>query len=166
VLVVAGDLEPRLREWVALTDVRAALPELDAGDREPHTRPRLAVKYRRPTSDLERQIAHVWQQLLGVEQVGVDDNFFELGGHSLLAIQLAARLRERYRVDLPVESVFSAPTVASLAAEVERRNSLGSVDDATIETLLARVEQMDDGQVRALLAEDDDGAPGGREGRR
>ena len=165
VLVVAGDLEPRLREWIALTDVRAALPEVDSGDREQHTRPRLTVKYRRPTSDLERQITDLWQQLLGVEQIGIDDNFFELGGHSLLAIQLAARLRERYRIDLSVESIFSAPTVAGLSAEVERRNNPGSVDDAALEALLARVEQMDDGQVRALLAEDDEAAAGTREDR-
>jgi acyl carrier protein len=122
----------------------------------------LAVKYRQPTSDLESQIAELWQQLLGVEQVGVDDNFFELGGHSLLAIQVAARLRDRYRIDLSVESVFGAPTVASLSAEVERRTTLRSVDDATIETLLGRVEQMDNEQVRALLTEDDDGAPAAR----
>jgi len=97
--------------------------------------------------------------------VGVDDNFFELGGHSLLAIQLAARLRDRYRIELAVDVVFNSPTVAALSLEVGRRRSGGGVDEAALEALVRQVEEMDEQQLRALLVEEDDTAPEGRDGR-
>jgi amino acid adenylation domain-containing protein len=71
-----------------------------------------------PTTDAEAAIAEVWRDLLGVARVGVHDDFFELGGHSLLATRLAARLRERFGTDIPVEAVLDNPTVAGLAAAV------------------------------------------------
>ncbi|MFD0623119.1 phosphopantetheine-binding protein [Streptomyces sanglieri] len=57
----------------------------------------------------------MWQELLGIERVGVHDNFFQLGGHSLLATQVASRLRKALRVDVPVRAVFDSPTPAQLA---------------------------------------------------
>jgi NAD(P)-dependent dehydrogenase (short-subunit alcohol dehydrogenase family)/acyl carrier protein len=158
VVVVAGELEPRLRQWVALDEVHT-VPVAEREDAQLHLRPRLAVPYRAPEGDLELHIASLWQQLLGLSQVGADDNFFELGGHSLLAIQLAARLRERYAIELGVDLVFSAPTVAGLAVEIEqRRAGIGGVDAAALEALVSQLEEMDESQVRALLAEDDGGA--------
>ncbi|PTL75058.1 non-ribosomal peptide synthetase [Vitiosangium sp. GDMCC 1.1324] len=68
---------------------------------------------------LEEVVAGIWAPLLGLERVGARDNFFELGGHSLLATQVASRLREVLRVDVPVRMLFEAPTVAELAARLE-----------------------------------------------
>jgi amino acid adenylation domain-containing protein/FkbH-like protein len=75
--------------------------------------------YAPPESDLEEDLAGIFAELLRVERVGVFDSFFALGGHSLLATQLVSRVRRLYDVDLPLSSVFSAPTVAELAALVE-----------------------------------------------
>ncbi|HYO59461.1 condensation domain-containing protein, partial [Archangium sp.] len=72
-----------------------------------------------PRSPGEELVAGIWAQLLGVAKVGVHDNFFELGGHSLLAMQVLSRLRETFRVELPVRSLFEAPTVAGLARSIE-----------------------------------------------
>ncbi len=71
-----------------------------------------------PRTDLERVIAEVWRDILGVE-VGVTDDFFDLGGNSLVAVQLIARTRKAVGVRVPMRSLFDAPTVAELATVVE-----------------------------------------------
>jgi len=72
-----------------------------------------------PRNAVEQTVAQIWQALLGRETIGIHDNFFELGGHSLMAIQLASRMRAQLGVDLPVQDLFEAPTVAELAAAIE-----------------------------------------------
>jgi acyl carrier protein len=74
-----------------------------------------------PFTDTERQVADVLGELLQLETIGLDDNFYLLGGHSLLAAQLIARLREAFGVQIPLLTLFEAPTVAALSAEVDRR---------------------------------------------
>ena len=72
-----------------------------------------------PRTELEAQLAEVWQNVLGVERVGAEDDFFSLGGNSLVAVQLIAQVRSAVRVKLPMRSLFEAPTVAGMAAQVE-----------------------------------------------
>ncbi|WP_437613917.1 amino acid adenylation domain-containing protein [Sorangium sp. So ce834] len=74
-----------------------------------------------PRTGLEQAIAEVWRAVLGVERVGAHDDFFAIGGHSLSATRAAARLRDVLGVDVAVRSIFEAPTVARLAAHVERQ---------------------------------------------
>ena len=64
-----------------------------------------------PRTELERQIARIWQGLLGVKQIGIQDNFFELGGHSLLATQVVARVRELTRTNVEVGRLFANPSL-------------------------------------------------------
>ena len=77
-------------------------------------------EFEAPRNPVETRLADLVAALLGVTRVGVGDNFFLLGGHSLLGTQLIARLRDAFGVDLPLRTVFDHPTVAGLAAEVER----------------------------------------------
>jgi acyl carrier protein len=69
---------------------------------------------------VEAELAAILTALLGVEEVSVRDNFFLLGGHSLLGTQLIVRVRDVFGVELPLRTLFDAPTVADLASEIER----------------------------------------------
>src|SRR3954466_9229627 len=68
-----------------------------------------------PRTPVEEAIANIWLALLKLERVGVHDNFFALGGHSLLAVQVVARLRTAFGINLPLRAFFETPTVAGLA---------------------------------------------------
>jgi amino acid adenylation domain-containing protein len=71
-----------------------------------------------PATPVEELVAGIWCEVLGLSRVDRSANFFALGGHSLLATQVATRLREALAVDLPVRTLFQAPTLSQLAAEV------------------------------------------------
>ena len=79
----------------------------------------LAGSYIAPRTDVEKVLVKIFVEVLGVKRVGIHDNFFELGGHSLLATQLVSRIRDAFKVELPLRSVFEAPTIAELSKVLE-----------------------------------------------
>ncbi|RKH54152.1 non-ribosomal peptide synthetase, partial [Corallococcus llansteffanensis] len=91
-------------------------------DRKALPSPDMAIEAARefvaPRTPLEQQVAELYASLLNVPRVGATDGFFELGGHSLLATRLTSRLRTTFQVDLPLQALFEAPTVAALAARI------------------------------------------------
>ncbi|MFF5056621.1 amino acid adenylation domain-containing protein [Micromonospora sp. NPDC000663] len=103
--------------WTRLTDLdaRLALPAgADAAvppPRQPSGRPVHVA----PRTELERRLAALWADALGVERVGAHDNFFALGGNSLRAVRVAARIATVERLPATASHIFSAPTVAELA---------------------------------------------------
>ena len=153
VIVSTADLDARIRQWIDMAGLRADAPvraNEDGGTR--HARPDLGNAFVEPQTPSERAIAGLWQSLLGLERVGVQDNFFELGGHSLLAIQLTSQMRELFQVDIPVGTLFDAPTVSALAAFVDNGHARAESDAARIVRVLDRVERLSDEEMRALLA--------------
>ncbi len=95
---------------------RRALPAPDPANM---ARPELAGVYVAPRTLVEETLAGIWSKVVGVAQVGAHDSFFDLGGHSLLATQAISRVREAFGLELPLRSLFEAPTVAGLAESVE-----------------------------------------------
>jgi amino acid adenylation domain-containing protein len=95
---------------------RRELARRELGDPAPETR-----RSTPPRTRAETIVARAWTEVLKLQRVGVEDNFFELGGHSLFAVQVVARLRKDYRVELPLRYLFQAPDLESLAREVEAR---------------------------------------------
>jgi amino acid adenylation domain-containing protein len=77
--------------------------------------------YVAPRTPGEEVLAAIWAQLLELDKVGVDDNFFALGGHSLLAMRVAARLRDAFGIELPLRTVFEAPTIAELSKSIDEK---------------------------------------------
>ncbi|MFW6085618.1 MAG: SDR family NAD(P)-dependent oxidoreductase [Myxococcota bacterium] len=78
-------------------------------------RPQLATEYIEPRDDVERTLVGLWQELLGVERVGIRDSFFDLGGHSLIAVRLFARIKQTYQTEFPISALFEAPTIEACA---------------------------------------------------
>jgi aspartate racemase len=68
-----------------------------------------------PADELELKLTRIWEKVLGVRSISVNDNFFELGGHSLLAVRLFAQIEKSFDRDLPLATLFQAPTVKQLA---------------------------------------------------
>ncbi|TCP59140.1 amino acid adenylation domain-containing protein [Tumebacillus sp. BK434] len=84
-----------------------------------------AQEFVAPRTAAEERLAEIWRTLLHAPQIGVYDNFFELGGHSLLAAQMTTRIREVFALDLPMQVLFEAPTVARLAKRIEDLQQAG-----------------------------------------
>jgi amino acid adenylation domain-containing protein len=85
---------------------RQALPEPEAVETKSYVAPKTAT---------EVALAKIWSEVLRRDHISTDDNFFDLGGHSLLATQVVSRIREQFRVDLPIRALFDRPTVGGLA---------------------------------------------------
>ncbi|MCG6137829.1 MAG: amino acid adenylation domain-containing protein [Nostoc sp. LLA-1] len=99
---------------------RRALPIPDQTDSN------LGTTYIAPRTPVEEQLAKFWVKLLKVKQVGIEDNFFDLGGHSLLLTQLIFQIRQTWKIELPLSSLFAMPTIALLAQSIETAQKTGS----------------------------------------
>ena len=80
-------------------------------------------------SQLEKEIASIWEQVLGVPKAGTTDNFFDLGGHSLLVIQVQRRLREATGREISITDMFRLPTISALAAHLNGSLTRTAVSD-------------------------------------
>jgi amino acid adenylation domain-containing protein len=117
----------------------------------PEGRPELEAAYTAPRTATEEILAGIWAEVLGVERVGIEDNFFELGGHSLVGVQVLARVHDRFGVEVPLRALFEAPTVAALAALLERllveeiqRMSLDEIEEAVQRDMRAEEGAVED----------------------
>jgi len=108
-----------------------------------------------PRTDVEREVAAIFAEVLGVERVGVHASFFDLGGHSLLAAKFANRLAERTGVSLQLRELFHRPTVAAVA-EVVMAGKAGNGSDREAAALKALLDELPDSEVEALLRRADD----------
>ncbi|MGS0897012.1 amino acid adenylation domain-containing protein, partial [Burkholderia stagnalis] len=113
---------------------RKALPKAEAES---------AAEYEAPQGETEESLAEIWRDLLGVERVGRHDNFFELGGHSLLAMQLIARLNHLFKLDMPVETVFTATTLKSLAEHVAAQRPASIAIDERLDELSSFLDALE-----------------------
>ncbi|MEX0367047.1 MAG: SDR family NAD(P)-dependent oxidoreductase [Ruegeria sp.] len=121
VVISTTPLKKRLAEWVDFT-VTPEATEKAAG----HSRPNLSNPFEAPKSDMEKILAEIWEDLLGLSPVGIHDKFFELGGHSLLAIEMTMKIEEQLGHALEVGQIFDTPTIAGLAPLIEAEVQSGT----------------------------------------
>ncbi|OUL18944.1 hypothetical protein BV372_33785 [Nostoc sp. T09] len=93
-----------------------------------------------PRTPTEQIIVDIWADILGREQVGIYENFFNLGGHSLLATQVISRLREVFKIDLPLRSLFENPTIKNLVERIEGILAVQQLQAASIQLVEDREE--------------------------
>jgi len=128
---------------------RRALP-VPAGERREEGDSFLA-----PRTPIERQIADIWREVLGIDLIGVRDNFWDLGGHSLLATKVLARVNGEFGLNLPLQSLFLAPTLGELT-EAVGQVFLTACDG----NVLAELDALSEEEIRALLDEEEVLEPG------
>jgi acyl carrier protein len=126
---------------------RKSLPEPD------HSRPELETPYGAPSTRFEIELANIWAEVLGLDRVGIHDNFFDLGGHSLTATRVVSQVIKKFQLEIPLQSLFVAPTVAEMAAVIEAHRGK-KVGEADLERMLADLESLSDDEARRLIAEE------------
>lgn len=138
----------RKRYWLtAQTDPEAVRPAgAPAGGS--YERPAIAEAYAGPRNELEHEIAEIWQEVLGIQNVGIHDDFLALGGHSLMVTQIMSRLQQKFHTEIPIERVFENPTIATLAEVIS-------------DELLNRLKKLEDEQA-ALLSTASESATGSK----
>ncbi|HWN45673.1 MAG TPA: amino acid adenylation domain-containing protein, partial [Thermoanaerobaculia bacterium] len=164
-LVASGVSAPELRQALlkALPEpmVPSAFVFLDAFPLTPHGKVdrralpapdavHATAEFVPPRTAVERDVAQVWAEVLGIERVGTDDSFWDLGGHSLLATRMLARLEAAFDVRLPLKNLFAAPTLAGLSALLSE-SVLANQGEAEVDNALAELGELSDEEVRALL---------------
>ncbi|MBE1160099.1 non-ribosomal peptide synthetase [Dyella acidiphila] len=97
--------------------------------------------YAEPVTAIEKKLAALWQQVLGVERIGLHDNFFQLGGDSLTAAEMVARFPEHFGMELPLASFFEASTIGGLAVYLQRAESSSDPLDPVLPLRVARRER-------------------------
>ncbi|HKX32879.1 MAG TPA: SDR family NAD(P)-dependent oxidoreductase [Blastocatellia bacterium] len=121
IVVSTGDLESRLAIWIGQD---AGLSANSNSDPTPsstlHARPLLATDYVPAGSEIEQIIVNVWQEVLGIDRLGIHDNFFDLGGNSLIGLKVISRLKKELNLEIPVVALFEGPTVSALAKVISR----------------------------------------------
>ncbi|MCG8616270.1 MAG: KR domain-containing protein, partial [Desulfobacterales bacterium] len=152
VVVSVRDLQSSIDQWINLDPDRSDEKKaLEPGAR--HPRPDMGTEYVAPRNETEEALAEIWSEIFSIEPISVDDNFFQLGGDSLMAIQLAARLREHFLVDVSVNNLFEEPTIADLARKIPELQQENQERIEDISQKLDMLESLSDDEVKKMLEE-------------
>jgi acyl carrier protein len=160
VAVSVRDLEAVREQAAGLTGsgvhehLRALGTGLGGGPAVDPGRRRSQAPYEAPRNDLEQELLDLFTEMLGGHQLGIHDNFFDLGGNSLVATQLISRLREELDVEIPLRTLFEAPTVAELSVAVVAKQA-EDVDSDDLAQALAELRGLSPEERAALLAEEE-----------
>ncbi|WP_044358237.1 phosphopantetheine-binding protein, partial [Paenibacillus sp. E194] len=114
------------------------------------------TEYAAPRTTTEAKLAQLWQEVLGLERVGIRDNFFDIGGHSLRAMTLVSRIHQTLEAEVPLRQLFLSPTIESLAAALEEAE--GRVFEALVPAPLQAAYPLSSAQKRLYVLQQLEGA--------
>ncbi len=114
-------------------------------------RPHLNVEYVEPESDTEQRILEIWQEILGVAEIGMLDNFFDLGGHSLIATQVISRIRAEFNIELPITRLFLVEPNIRNSAEIVDAILHENASNDEFSDLLDELVQLSDEDIASLF---------------
>ena len=126
---------------------RKALPIPDG------LRPDLETPFVAPRTPIEKDLAKIWAKVLSLDHVGIHDNFFHLGGHSLAATRVISRVIDRFKVELPIKSLFESGTVAAMSLVIVQ-NQARRAGEKELARMLTEIESLSDREAQRLLAEE------------
>ncbi|MFH1489354.1 MAG: phosphopantetheine-binding protein, partial [Pseudomonadota bacterium] len=144
--VSTGDLSARMEQWRRGRSIEP-LPT--------HARPHLDSPYTAPSNEIEEKVLAIWQDLFGIENIGIHDDFFELDGDSVLAAQAASRIRDEFDIDMPLPVMFDRPTVSQQAAFVLEAQLSGLGSDE-LKELVAEVDQLSEQEAALQTRQDNE----------
>src|SRR3990172_6913022 len=124
---------------------RLALPEPGK------SRPELETPFVAPKTPVEEELARIWAEVLSLDQVGIHDNFFDLGGHSLAATRVVSQVIKKFQLEIPLQSLFQSPTVATMAAVIAKHQGK-NLGDEELASILTELETLSDEEAERLLA--------------
>ena len=120
-------------------------------------RPELPADYAAPVGALQRVVANIWTEVLGIDRAGVDDTFFDLGGHSLLAVQIQTQLNQLLPIQVALADIFQFATVAQLSNCIAKKGLDEGIDVEEVCEILESIGEMTDEEVKDLLKNSDSG---------
>ena len=124
VAVVREDFQSQIEESYAAKSLEELAAEAVEA-REVHARPVLGSAYVAPRNELEEKLAAIWQEILGIDRVGIHDNFFDLGGNSLVGLKVISRVKSELNAEVTGVSLFEGPTVSAFAKLLQREEGEG-----------------------------------------
>jgi amino acid adenylation domain-containing protein len=153
VIVSTSDLHARIAQWVEYPRLQANSLSQPEQEVTSHSRPDLQNTYIAPRNDIEQIIADIWQDLLGIEAVGIHDNFLDLGGHSLLATRVLTRLQEDLQIELSLRSFLETLTIAELAEHIEQQFT-AQIGNEKAAQLLSEIDALTDEELDTFLSQE------------
>jgi len=149
IVVSTQDIQGRIKQAFTASSVIEVL-EKSLLFKPTYRRPHLDNAYIAPRNEVEQTVADLWQEILGIERVGIYDNFFDLGGHSLLATQLISHLRDSFQVELPMQALLESRTVADSAMVIAQKLA-EEVGGEMLDQMLVEIEQLSKDEVLTIL---------------
>ena len=152
---IKSELRKRLVDHMVPTSLMQldSLPLTLSGKLDRQALPEVSVREHittEPRTDDEKRLAHLWQQELGIEAVGIEDNFFDLGGHSIIAIKLISRINSTTALNLTVGDLFQNPTIETLAIAGRNQNK----DDVQATSYLECLQKRDTKKTVVMIGAD------------